>query len=472
MKIFRIKLLLATAFLFLGMGIKAVLADEVTGNLSTGLNSTVGTTVNGVVISPPTANPAAGTYKGTQTVTLTADGSTSIYYTTDNSAPTCSAGLPYNGAISVTASVTIQAISCYPGSVSSTVASYGYTINSSQSLATSGGGGGGGAYYSVIIAKSGDGTGNVTANGSLCSGSCAFIAGTSVTLTAASESGSSFGGWTGDCTGSTKTCALVLNGNKNVETSFIKGQVLGESISTAHPNGTLVIDGKTVSLIAGGQIHGFRDPQEFASYGYKFSQTVPINEADKLLPAGDIMKAMTGTLALDTSDNRTIYMVGQQYSKRGFVSMQVFADLGYTKVSSLVRGMFKINLSDYPAGDPVASSTAAHPEGALVLDGTGTVWWVLDGQRSGFESLTVFNTYGFTFDRVVPANSADMALPVGPTVKLRDGTLVSDGVITYIISDGQKLPFADSAAMVSRGYDVKNAVSADLAGYTAGPNLN
>ncbi|HVY67277.1 MAG TPA: hypothetical protein VHA30_00035, partial [Patescibacteria group bacterium] len=194
--------------------------------------------------------------------------------------------------------------------------------------------------------------------------------------------------------------------------------------------------------------------------------------ADKLLVQGEIMKAMTGTLALDTSDNRTVYMVGSSYTKRGFISYQVFTDLGYVKGSSTsagpVNGMFKINLSDYPAGDPIASSTAAHPEGALVKDSSGTVWWILGGQRSGFESEAVFETYGFTFDRVVPANAADLALPEGPLVKFRDGTLISDGGNLYIISNGQKRQFASADDFAAYSYSMDNVISADLSGYQAG----
>ena len=73
------------------------LADTVTGNLSTGLSASIGTTVNGVVIAPPVASPTAGTYASAQSVTLTADGASSIYYTTDGiTAPTCSMGTVYS----------------------------------------------------------------------------------------------------------------------------------------------------------------------------------------------------------------------------------------------------------------------------------------------------------------------------------------------------------------------------------------
>ena len=131
------------------------LADTIGGNLSTGLGGAVGNGVIGVVISPPTANPPAGIYPSAQSVTLTADGSLSIHYSTDGSSPTCSSPNTYSGAISVNVSEVIEARSCYPNSASSTVASFQYGINPGSgsiggSLSSGGGspGGGGGSYSS------------------------------------------------------------------------------------------------------------------------------------------------------------------------------------------------------------------------------------------------------------------------------------------------------------------------------------
>ena len=127
------------------------LASEVTGTLSTGLSSSVGNVVEGIVVAPPTANPVAGAYASAQTVTLTAVGASSIHYTTDGSVPTCSTGTVYSSQISVDASMVIEALSCYPNGIFSTVASFLYGINASVPTPTpsnnGGGGGGGGSSY-------------------------------------------------------------------------------------------------------------------------------------------------------------------------------------------------------------------------------------------------------------------------------------------------------------------------------------
>jgi len=143
----------------------------------------------------------------------------------------------------------------------------------------------------------------------------------------------------------------------------------------------------------------------------------------------------------------------------------VFAALGYTFV-----GLPSIDVSDYPAGEAITDANMPHPEGALVLN-NGTVWWIMGGQKIGFESEAVFNTYGFAWDKIVPANSADLALPEGPLVKFRDGTLVLDGGNYYLISGGQKKMFTSTSDMMLRGYSTSNAISASLSAYTSGGNV-
>lgn len=236
----------------------------------------------------------------------------------------------------------------------------------------------------------------------------------------------------------------------------------------AHANGTLILDSDgTIYLIVNGAKRGFRNPEEYFSHGYKFSQAVPANDTDRALPneSQAIEKALDGTLALDKTDNRTIYMIAAG-KKRGFTSAEVFFALGY-KFDQAVA----IDLSDYEAAEPIDSAALPHPNGALVLQSNGTVWWILNGQRQGFQSAEVFFTYGFTFDKVVPANDADLALSEGPLVKYRDGTLINDGGVYFLISDGKKKSFASVEALTNAGYKAENAISASLAAYEDGGSM-
>ncbi len=77
----------------------------------------------------PTFNPVGGSYSSSQSVTLS-DGTSGavIYYTTDGSTPTTSSPV-YKAAISVSASMTIEAIAVAPGWSASTVATASYTIS-------------------------------------------------------------------------------------------------------------------------------------------------------------------------------------------------------------------------------------------------------------------------------------------------------------------------------------------------------
>jgi len=84
-----------------------------------------------ITIPPPSApvfSPAAGTYTGAQSVTITSAGSTSIRYTTDGSTPTASSTL-YSGPVAISApGATLSAIGVNSGG-SSPVTSGVYTIN-------------------------------------------------------------------------------------------------------------------------------------------------------------------------------------------------------------------------------------------------------------------------------------------------------------------------------------------------------
>ena len=82
-----------------------------------------------IKVATPTFSPVAGTYLGTQTVSIncsTAD--VTIYYTTNGDTPTTNSSV-YSSAISVSSSQTLKAIAVKSGLENSSVGSAEYTIN-------------------------------------------------------------------------------------------------------------------------------------------------------------------------------------------------------------------------------------------------------------------------------------------------------------------------------------------------------
>ena len=77
--------------------------------------------------------------------------------------------------------------------------------------------------WTITVARAGTGFGTVTSSpagiscGTSCSGS--FAGGTQVTLTATPAAGSTFAGWSGDCSGA-GTCLLTMNAARSVTASF------------------------------------------------------------------------------------------------------------------------------------------------------------------------------------------------------------------------------------------------------------
>ena len=85
-------------------------------------------TINLPTAATPSFSPSAGTYTGTQSITISdTTPSATIYYTTNGTAPTTSSST-YSGAISVSVNETIEAIAAAYNYLQSTTGSAAYTI--------------------------------------------------------------------------------------------------------------------------------------------------------------------------------------------------------------------------------------------------------------------------------------------------------------------------------------------------------
>jgi uncharacterized repeat protein (TIGR01451 family) len=80
--------------------------------------------------------------------------------------------------------------------------------------------------HSLAVLKTGTGAGTVTSSpaGVNCGATCVatFLSGTNVTLTATPAAGSRFASWSGDCTGTSRTCSFTMTSDRMAVATFNK----------------------------------------------------------------------------------------------------------------------------------------------------------------------------------------------------------------------------------------------------------
>jgi hypothetical protein len=179
------------------------------------------------------------------------------------------------------------------------------------------------------------------------------------------------------------------------------------------PNNTLVVLNGTYYVIKSGQLSGITSPGILNSIGYAFNQAVPASTADSQLPVGANVAPGNGSL-VKTAADPTVYVIADQ-QRHPFTSAAVFAGLGYSFAS--VRTVTAPELDSLPLGITVSSATSQHFQGTDVSSG-GTVYWLDDTSRHPYTSSSVYNSWHIAgnFSTVVPANSADLTLPVAASV--------------------------------------------------------
>ena len=135
--------------------------------------------------------------------------------------------------------------------------------------------------------------------------------------------------------------------------------------------------------------------------------------------------------------------------------------------------------STRPTPPPVVKPTpvpsgSRNPRGKLV-NHNGTIYFLGADVRYPFPSAEVFLSWGSRFEDVVPANSGDIAIPVGPVVEFKTtqgvtrhprATLVNHNGTIYFLGADIRYPFPSAAVFFSWGsrfQDVVPANSGDIA---------
>jgi hypothetical protein len=180
--------------------------------------------------------------------------------------------------------------------------------------------------------------------------------------------------------------------------------------ATVHAVGTNVSDstGTVWMIMSDGTRRAYTSAGAFLSYGFNsWSQVVPASAEDLNLPAGtSFIPPQDGSIMCSDrgADKGTCYEVSAS-QKYGFTSAAVFTGLGFSFANSL-NG----DVSFLSSGSTlINNATMAHLPGTLV-NNNGTVQLVGASGMLGIPDLATFNSWGYSFTKVVPADAADKAM--------------------------------------------------------------
>lgn len=175
----------------------------------------------------------------------------------------------------------------------------------------------------------------------------------------------------------------------------------------------------TVYLISSeGTRRPYTSAGAFLSYGFNsWSNVVPATQEDLNLPIGAYVPPQDGKIICSEkgTDKGTCYLISQS-KKVGFPSEDVFTKQGYS-FSKALYGDVSFIVSDTPL--TLTDGYSAHKKGTLI-NKDGTIYLVT-GTRTvaGIPNLEIFNSWGFKFEDVIPANNSDLPLSVISNLELR-----------------------------------------------------
>ena len=142
------------------------------------------------------------------------------------------------------------------------------------------------------------------------------------------------------------------------------------------------------------------------------------------------------------------------------------------KIFDLFAAVFVLGFAWYFSAHTVFAATP-HPAGTLISN-NGVVFQIdsTGKQRRPFDSAERFFSNRFSFDRVVPANAADMALPEGTSVDWGDGVLFADNAVIYQVSDGKKFGFTSANVFLGQGFKFEMVRNGNLSRLQEGQAIN
>ncbi len=120
-----------------------------------------------------------------------------------------------------------------------------------------------------------------------------------------------------------------------------------------------------------------------------------------------------------------------------------------------------------------ASAATPHPAGTLISN-NGAVYQIDESgkKRLPFDSAEKFFSHRLSFDRVVPANAADMSLPEGSSPDWGNGVLFADNGVIYQVSAGKKYGFTSAEVFLGQGFKFEMVREGNLSKLQEGQAIN
>ena len=224
-----------------------------------------------------------------------------------------------------------------------------------------------------------------------------------------------------------------------------------------YPDGSLLRSSGSpnIWLIQGGKKRRFTNSAAFMSR-YSFGKVITV-PSDHLFAYDTGAEINFANFSLLSNPKGGVYLLANE-TKRPIVSRAAFQKAGFLKEEVVKASWAQLN--QYPDGEPITENNI-FPSGQLVQNkSTGAIFFLKDGIRHPIVSGAIYKSqYGLQRPQgMTPATLEKYA--VGDPIGFKEGELVvsEKGGTVYVISNGQRLPIANSATFTAYRFNWRNII--------------
>jgi hypothetical protein len=153
----------------------------------------------------------------------------------------------------------------------------------------------------------------------------------------------------------------------------------------------------------------------------------------------------------------TVYRIGSDGYKYPYTSAGAFLSYSYDKFSDVTPA------TSTEQALPNASTFVAPRDGSLIND-NGTIYLVTNGNRVGFANFAAFQGMGYSLNNVLPGDTSflqTLAPITSANVTHPDGTVILNNGTAYLVKNGARFGIPSMSVLSSWGYNLSETVQAN-----------